>query len=349
MFFIREDSSSVEQFKKDFFEYPPNPLSEMEENIKFNTTRIDGLGERFYKISRIIKGLKSKDTNIIDLLKYYDDDFLNSFENFKKSYGEAKREFQSKPKFIKIMKFSIFLLMSPIFLILIFIIIFGFFIKSLRKMPEGIYGFYNPVFQGEREIVIMDMKIKDAGINCDHIISHEHIHLLQDHYFKDRNLKQKRNFHTPKVKSLLNDEFSDDSFIEYFFSVNEVEARLHEIVCSYYREKKSLPLNYRGFINLLIKAEKIGPVALYFIKRYDRDYVEFDFKGYPVSDHSIIVQLVDILIAFSDHEKSYRFISEVLPVMYGNLLVIYGDRVSSTEYMKTIPNKSFYKYLYCDL
>lgn len=349
MFFIKEHTSSIDQFSKDFFEYPPYPLKEMKGNVSFGIIRLGIVGRNLYVFSRLIKGLKSKNKNTFDLLNRYDEAFSNSITELKKTFNEAVFEFNSNSFIGKAFIFIILLMVSPLLLISLIIFIFYKSVKYSRKMSNATLGFYNPVFQGESEIVIQPRNIQKSGYECAHIISHEHIHLMQNYYFPNRHFKENRNCHKKKLNSLLDKKLVGDKFIEYIFSLNEVEARLHEIIYSYYRENKKIPLRYKDFIGLILGAELLGDYAVLFLKEYDDSLVSLDFKKYAVVESMGADHLIDMLVAFAKHETASRFICEVLSVMYGNLIFIYGDSKASCEYMETIPKKDLYFFLYGDI
>lgn len=57
-------------------------------------------------------------------------------------------------------------------------------------------------------------------------------------------------------------------------------------------------------------------------------------------------QLGDLLSLLKDSEATKRFICEVLPVMYGNLLSCYGDAPASVRFLEQIPRPNLYDLLY---
>ncbi|MNR36493.1 hypothetical protein D3C85_1544150 [compost metagenome] len=57
-------------------------------------------------------------------------------------------------------------------------------------------------------------------------------------------------------------------------------------------------------------------------------------------------QLAFILLDIKTKELEYRFITEVLSVMYGNLLKYYGDRIASSRYLEGIARPNLYDDLY---
>ena len=53
-----------------------------------------------------------------------------------------------------------------------------------------------------------------------------------------------------------------------------------------------------------------------------------------------------ILSRFTDLSTAKRFIHEVLPVSYANLLVLYGDKRAAENFIKTVGKTNFYQELY---
>lgn len=51
------------------------------------------------------------------------------------------------------------------------------------------------------------------------------------------------------------------------------------------------------------------------------------------------------ICALKTHKLETRFLTEVLPVMYGNLLTYYG--LDASTYFAEIPRPNFYDELYC--
>lgn len=58
------------------------------------------------------------------------------------------------------------------------------------------------------------------------------------------------------------------------------------------------------------------------------------------------LQLATAFAYMTDSSCEYRFITEVLAVMYGNLLRYYGDRTASQIYLDSIRRPNLYDVLY---
>jgi hypothetical protein len=170
-------------------------------------------------------------------------------------------------------------------------------------------------------------------------VSHEHIHLLQY-----RN-PESHCRHVRSPQELLTEKGWANAFLLYVLEKIEVEARLHESVLSFYRTYHYLPTTVSGFLGLLASGERIG---LLFIRILESGDVTFQ-RGqgtYPERDERPVEHLGWVLIAVKTPELQRRFITEVLPVMYGNLLKYYGDDVASRSFLRDIDRPNFYDDLY---
>ena len=132
----------------------------------------------------------------------------------------------------------------------------------------------------------------------------------------------------------------------YYLDKKEVEARLHEVVLSYYRDEKELPVNKEGFIKLLLSIEDINKIT--------QKYLGFTDIHVELGSREIEVRATDmskgfqfaLLCAGNDKETASKYITEVLPVMYGNLLLYYGDSVMSQQFMREIERPNLYDRIY---
>jgi len=59
-----------------------------------------------------------------------------------------------------------------------------------------------------------------------------------------------------------------------------------------------------------------------------------------------LVASAPFLSALKDPDATKRFVCEVLPVMYGNLLRYYGDAHGSACFLTQIPRPNLYDQLY---
>lgn len=171
------------------------------------------------------------------------------------------------------------------------------------------------------------------------VISHEHIHLLQ-HRDGEHHGRYARN-----PAALLSDKALAIPQIQYFLERPEVEARLHECVLSFYRARGILPLTVSGFFDLLASNGTFGWLVA---DSLGRTAAAAEPPASPALERCTEFgrQLEILLLAIRTPELERRFIEEVLPVMYGNLLRYYGDEASSRQFMAQIERSDLYRELY---
>lgn len=219
-------------------------------------------------------------------------------------------------------------------------------LKLIRTSRQGMssLGYFAPLRKEEYEIVLNIGRITKTGLDASSMISHEHIHLLQ--HKGNPVTEHSRGVSWPDDQLFTESARANKILphIKYLLERNEVEARLHELVLSFYRMQKNLPLNIPSFLALLASSKQVGwlvsetlteakagfgPVLTEFIER-DR------------------MQAKDLEIVFLSlpEDQLYRFITEVLPVMYGNLLKYYGDNAASHKFLSQITRPNFYDQLY---
>ena len=209
-------------------------------------------------------------------------------------------------------------------------------IRHSRK-KRNVLGLFMPYFKDELQIIVKSQGHLNKGEAA--IISHEHIHLLQY-----RNPES----HSRRVKSpqtLLTAEGLADRFTLYILEKMEVEARLHESVLSFYRAHHYLPTTVSEFLGLLASSKTIGLHVTSILENGDvtfqRDQGTYsDREGRPVE------HLGWILMDIKTPELQRRFITEVMPVMYGNMLKYYGDDAASRQFLSNIDRPNFYDDLY---
>lgn len=133
-------------------------------------------------------------------------------------------------------------------------------------------------------------------------------------------------------------------YLKYILERNEVEARLHELVVSFYSAHKNLPLSVPGFLALLAAGKQLGSLVS---DTLAAENVEFDpVLGEFIERDKMQARDLEMILLSIPHNLSLRFIAEVLPVMYGNLLKYYGDGVASREFLAQISRPNFYDQLY---
>ena len=174
--------------------------------------------------------------------------------------------------------------------------------------------------------------------------SHEHIHMLQACYFSERVKYEDETDRVNFLKTLLKDPENDFRFISYFFKIDEMEARLHEVILSYYRNQGELPLDEKGFMKLLIGSKSEVGISVkkgLFGGLKNRPYrkrIEYEVRGEAEER--------DLISAIFHLTDPFGYLLQVLPVMYGNLLILYGDTNRAKKYLETVSSFELYNKLY---
>jgi len=126
-----------------------------------------------------------------------------------------------------------------------------------------------------------------------------------------------------------------------------MEARLHEFVLSYYREFRSIPLNFDGFILLIAGCKELSGFVLDAINKCNSDLLsENIINSYSVREKEFARDIDFALLAMKSHDLRYKFISEVLAIMYGNLIGYYGDHETSYTFLSQIKGPNLYDRIY---
>lgn len=226
----------------------------------------------------------------------------------------------------------------------------GMFVRQLLRSPGFIWDLYSllrtkkqgaalflPMHSHDNYIALRPNASERSCIAP--LVSHEHIHLLQHRHIPNTFVLNP-NFVLPKKWATHPDALD-------LLSRVEVEARLHELVLSYYRVRGRLPVTTQDFLALLCGCETPGLAvieALLAHAEYPKNVVR-----YEVRDGMFAEQLDGILCAMMTVHLRYRFVSEVLPVMYSNLLQYYGDHIHSAAIRAEIARPNLYDDLYIAL
>jgi hypothetical protein len=341
-FYSEEKRSSENQMKKDFGDFPPSPLNCKNTDCNFNVVRTRWIGSLYYNLFIIKKLFQASESEMDSLRSESTAIFTKITLDIRKSFKDflcASTVLFKKSKF----KFSILIFSTVAILVILapaYVIwtVFMFF-KINRNMNTAL-GLFIPPFNGEWQITIRPGANKKRR-NEESIISHEHIHLLQHRDFDKHN----RNMKYPDM--LILDKYKDEKYFLYLLEKKEVEARLHEVILSYYREKKELPLTLEGFFELLAGSNQIGKLIILSFKSKGIN-IKKDIIKYQEREIMFAEQVVDIFTVIKSVDLIYKFITEVLTVMYGNLINFYGDEESSRGFMEKIERPNLYDALYVD-
>lgn len=315
-----EKRTSEEQLRQDFGEFPPTPLRCENLAGQFDIVRTRGIGQIYHDLVMQSQVLEAKiETLSTDLVARFGADRLRDLHSAFERLGPRGTWFVKRA-------------------------IFGwtFVVGTVKMILHGtkrrkVFGLFVPYFKDELQISVMSRgRLNSADA---HIVSHEHIHLLQ---FKNPESHSRR---VRSPQGLLTEEALADSFLLYILEKMEVEARLHESVLSFYRAHHYLPTTVSGFLGLLASSKTIGLQVTSILEAGDvtfqRDQGTYsDREGRPVE------HLGWILMDIKTPELQRRFITEVMPVMYGNMLKYYGDDAASRQFLSSIDRPNFYDDLY---
>ncbi len=315
-----EKLSSRQQLLQDFGEFPPTPLRCENLTGEFTVVRASGIGQIYNDLAVQLTVLDA-DINSLstDLANTFGADRLHDLQSTFKRLGPRSSRFVKRALFAWL-----------------------FVVRTAKAIWSGptrpsVLGLFMPYFKDELQVVISvqaHMNTSDAPT-----VSHEHIHLLQ-HRDPENHCRSVRSPH-----DLLTEEGWSDSFLLYILEKSEIEARLHESVLSFYRTHHYLPTTVSGFHGLLASSQAIG---FLFTRILESGNVTFhcEQERYPEREAGPVEQLGYALSFIKTPEMQRRYITEVLPVMYGNLLRYYGDDVASRSFLGGVDRPNFYDDLY---
>ena len=326
-FYSVEKTSSREQLRQDFGEFPPSPLRCENLESEFNVIRTRRIGEVYHELMVCKQFLQAIDSDAQALSGEFIDslgpDFLLTMRRTFDDLGQNSR-------FLKPALITLLLGMRGIVLL-----VRGTTLSANTR--PGVLGFFVPAFKGESSIVIKPGHLKHKSDAA--TISHEHIHLLQH---------QNAEHHSRHVKGpqmLLSEKALSNPLYLYFLEKDEVEARLHESVLSFYRTYRQLPETVPEFLGLLVAAPQLGGLVSETLVSLGVTFNR-NVSPYPERDTMFVEQLELIFLAIKSPELLCKFLTEVLVVMYGNLLKYYGDDVASRSFLSGIDRPNFYDDLY---
>lgn len=320
-----ERKTSADQLREDFGEFPPAPLTCKKLSGDIHIIRVRGLGEAYQDMLLIRSVVDTLETDgeealSTDLKSQLDaTSFLALRAQLRSLVGNSRK---LEASILSLAFFVLFIRLSVRDLV-----------KGRRR--KTVMGLFVPIFKNESRIIIRTAR--HSARSDSPTISHEHIHALQH-----KSLEQhRRGLASPE--SVISDEWKIDRFIHYIFERDEVEARLHELVLSFYRVHGQLPTSVPAFFGLLAASENIGGLIEDAFTRGNIDFLK-DLKAYPAREEEWVKQFALILIAIREPDLQLRFICEVLPVMYGNLLSYYGE--DPVEYRAALSRPNLYDELY---
>ena len=327
-FYSNERRACAGQLRDDFGGFPPAPLRCEGISGEFDVVRTRGIGEVWHTLivyNRMLRGLES-DT------QYLSADFMECFgADQTLALRHAFDGLGRSAKFIKPAIIALMLCMMGVKLAIRMV-------RSARQESRGL-GCFVPVRKHESEIIVKAGRHARLRKSEAPTISHEHIHLLQ-HKDSEERLRCARS-----PERLLSKEGLAMPFLLYLLETNEVEARLHESVLSFYRAHRRLPMTVPMFLGMLAASQQLGELVSLILKRAGVSFDRLDL-AYPERGVMYAEQLESILVYINTPELTCRFITEVLTVMYANLLRYYGDETASGNFLLDIARPNLYDDLY---
>ena len=323
-----ERRSCVGQLRDDFGNFPPTPLRCDGLSGEFDVVRTRGIGDIWHTLivfKRMLLGLES-DTQYLsgDFINYFGADQVFALRHAFDGFGNSAR-------FLKPVVITLALGM----------ICFMLTIRTLRSAGQEskALGCFVPVRKHESEIVVKAGSHAHLCRGEAMTISHEHIHLLQHKDSEDR-LRTARS-----PEKLLSKKGLTKPFLLYLLERKEVEARLHESVLSFYRAHRRLPMTVPMFLGMLAANQQFGELVSLTLECAG---IGFDRVDIPYPERGVVFakQLESILVYTNSSDLTCRFITEVLTVMYGNLLRYYGDKTASDTFLQGIARPNLYDDLY---
>lgn len=327
--YYRCDAGTTEdQLRQDFGEFPPLPLDNQAPGGKFLVVRSRGIGTAYqdFKVYKNLYSLMESSPEQLSL------DLINML-------GGTDYICDMQRSLSKLNRISPALKEVCIWTSVSMVVIR----KILRRLKLGPdrsadLGAFVPMLHDESRIYISPKAHENKKIDDESTISHEHIHLLQ-YRARRGNPKCSENLEVYlETKDILN------VYLKYLLERDEVEARLHECVLSFYRENKVLPTTLSGFFGLLSSSKEFGDDYALRLQVMD---VQWDrYRVYKERERSYAIQLTKMISYGKSLELECRFITEVLVVMYGNLLYCYGDENTGSLFLENVRRPNLYDELY---
>ncbi len=357
IFYSESPSDSVEQLRMDFGEFPPNGISPDFNKIYFKVIYLNEIGDVYYSLNRLFFSMRNPG-NLSRIggftkLEAGIKELKSVIKNTKFSVNNIKTEIDKLHPIKKIIAvITIFLLLFLLTPLLIPIVVYLAYkiikICLVSTRAKDSFGYFNAALGGRYEIVVKPKKIIRADHELSGVVSHEHLHMLQNF---NRSKKEKFLLYDTKIKKpdlLLNEKNCKDAYFLYLLDSNELEARLHELVLSFYRKHKTLPGNISDFHFMIATNQQFYNVLqkLGILESFNMSVEQLNDKLYDTRNFIIGVELEIIISCLKDRQTRVKFINEVLTVMYGNLLAYYGDSNASVHFLKQIPGPTLYDRLY---
>lgn len=318
--------TSHEQLVDDFGEFPPIPLVSRAVPYHFRVVHVRGAARIFNVYAQWLTALTA--------LKEDPSSVAPGVHSLVKDIREHISGLAS-PKVEKGKESAAFTIRIPV-RIAAAIAAFGW--ARYQRSRTRCYGYYFPTVTYDAQVTI-EAKAASRPQGNASVISHEHIHFLQ--HCND----QVGGKLIPGASLFLSEEKSRDPMLLYLLERNEVEARLHEIVLSGYRAGHFMPVTLASFLSLLCACKELETLLIPSLKLSGIE-VGRNGPSFEARDSAHATDLEVLIVYSKDDEMACRFATEVLSVMYGNLLRYYGDNDTSASFLQQIARPNLYDELY---
>ncbi len=277
---------------------------------------------------------------------------LNQLEELKESFSSVIIAFYDSGVAGKAIFICFFVLLLPafIFLLPLFFALFAFYniLKVGYGLSEpGVGGYYLPSLDGSNRFLVRMDVYREGGDYLNACIAHEHIHMLQHLNFISTSKSVTPDIEDARLNLILKEKYSKSPSFLYVGKRKEMEARLHEIVLSFYRENHCLPHSLGSFVAMIVlNSDDRGLLMSMFDEGAKGEFMEFGYNSYSTRGSVFGEQFYLFFVAIDSEEKVLRYLLEVLPVMYANLLEYYGDLQASLRFRQLIQGPCLYEQLY---
>ncbi|MBH9553955.1 hypothetical protein [Inhella gelatinilytica] len=338
-FYCEEAKTTQSQLTEDFGCFPPTPLSCSERATWFTVLKVRPVGLIYLYFLFYVDLFKMNDRTQVDpeiweisvSMKEVWVEFIGSLAAIRRACSPGVSVL------LTLILIPMLFLLSPLLLILVIWMFFRLIVLPGAKYVSRGSAFVLPASSSSRKLVIKLNHVKPDEMRA--IICHEHIHILQADeviFFDARR---------PRGDVYLHPGVAGDSLILYYLDQKELEARLHEIVISSYRAFRRVPVTVAEFLAMLMACEKIGALVVEAIGSGAGDGLEVE-SSFAVRSSRICWEFGLVIQCGKDLKAKYELISEVLPVMYGNLLRYYGDLDASEDFLGSVARPNLYDRLY---
>ena len=342
-------TNSTIEFENDFLNFPPKPLVCEIKETEIKIIKVNDIGDLFYNAIMFYNLIKAEKPGTNIYLKGNKDleGLINSYKEFKITAFSTRKDFDNLNLLSKVIMITILVLLIILTAPITITALIYFSIRLLynyKKKRKNTLGYFMPMFKEHNHLIIKKHQENRIIARELSTISHEHIHLLQ-HLNNDPSFIYKE---VVNLDLLLDKDNIDKKSLVYLLDKEEVEARLHEFVLSYYRHFKELPLNIEGLLNLLHSCKELDKFIeeCFILNELSGPFTIESSEEYNIRNNAIAIDIKHILLFMKNDEIALKYILEVLPVMYSNLLSYYGDEESSKAFKRQIYRPNLYDRLY---